>query len=193
MHLFALFKSAPWCRPYFARRVFVSQCYQPCTVILQAHCDSSMCRETCQAFATPRVLFPVVRSTGLRWSLCATNNGPYKRGKGNVKFASNLPIALQRYAEYEPRNSQNGTSEIQSRVNLSVNFPLAKELDFILNHVIAEMVITSLVVLSCIGFALQTVDLGENWNIFPLYVERGVSSLFAAGKLVPRSFVFNLF
>lgn len=62
-----------------------------------------------------------------------------------------------------------------------MRLPLALELDFLLNHPIAEIGISVLVLLSCIGFALDTVDLKSVfWNTLPQYIEHASASLFAA-------------
>lgn len=57
--------------------------------------------------------------------------------------------------------------------------PLASEVDFLLNHPVSELIVTNLVALSAIGFAVETVDLGH-WNAVPLFLENAIASLFTA-------------
>lgn len=61
-----------------------------------------------------------------------------------------------------------------------MRLPLALELDFLLNHPIAEVGISGLVLLSCVGFALTTTDLGGQWNAVPRYIEHAIGALFTA-------------
>ena len=57
--------------------------------------------------------------------------------------------------------------------------PLSLELDFLLNHPVAEVIITCLVVLSAVGFGLDTVDLGsQELNQLPRFLENGIASVF---------------
>ena len=59
--------------------------------------------------------------------------------------------------------------------------PLSRELDFLLNHPVAEVIITCLVVLGAVGFALDTVDLGsQELNQLPRFFENAIASLFTA-------------
>lgn len=57
--------------------------------------------------------------------------------------------------------------------------PLASEVDFLLNHPVSELIVTNLVALSAIGFAVETVDFG-GWNAVPLFLENAIASLFTA-------------
>ena len=57
-------------------------------------------------------------------------------------------------------------------------FPLAVEIDFFLNHPITDIIIALLVILNCLAFALQTIDVGpELYHAFQGY-EQNVSFLF---------------
>ena len=70
--------------------------------------------------------------------------------------------------------------------------PLARELDILLNHPIAEVIVTGLVVLSAIGFAVETCDLGSEYmNRIPRFVENAIASLFTA-EYVLRWYSKNL-
>lgn len=70
---------------------------------------------------------------------------------------------------------------VRTRDSPAFRLPLAAKLDYLLNHPIAELLVSGLVVASCLVFALETVDLGSDFlNALPNTVENGIGALFSA-------------
>lgn len=76
--------------------------------------------------------------------------------------------------------------------------PLAVELDYVLNHPVTDGIISFLVILNCLAFALQTIDVGPVLHQVFINYEHGVSALFAIeyfgrwyGKGLSRRFLLT--
>lgn len=78
--------------------------------------------------------------------------------KGNGKSGSNR-TAVQKNAVRQTRN-RSRKFPITEQKYPPGKLPFALELDYVLNHPLADGVIASLVIFNCLAFALQTIDVG---------------------------------
>lgn len=100
---------------------------------------------------------------------------PFPPTRFSIQRARGVPSAvIDKKSQTSPPTLQNISRQVRSAGERrpfgssskypAGKFPLAIELDYVLNHPITEGVIALLVALNCLAFALQTLDVGPQLN-----------------------------